>query len=106
MTPSLEEVDDRQQDDGSEQRDQHGWNGESIIDRSDVKDGAEEVTSDERAYDGDNDIDQQVRAVMHDFRRDPADHCSNDKVYKKVHFYLLSECLSCAEYRAFLLIHT
>ena len=87
--PSSEEVDDRQQDNGSKQRDQHGWNGDGLIDRSDLEDGAEEVTRQEGAHNGHNDIDQQVRAVVHDFSRHPADHCSNDKVYKKVHFYLL-----------------
>ena len=59
----------------------------------------QEVTSQERAYDGHNDIDQQARAVMHEFSRHPADYCSNDKVYKKVHFYLLCESLSCTKYR-------
>ena len=61
-----EQVDDRQQNNGTQQCHQHGWNGDRIVDRPDVKDGAEEVTCQECAYDGHNDVDQQVRAVMHD----------------------------------------
>ena len=85
---SLEKVKDCQQDDRSKQRDEHGRNSERIIDRPDVKDGAKEVASQECAEDGHNNIDQQVRAIVHNFSSDPADYCSNDKVYKNVHFYL------------------
>jgi hypothetical protein len=55
----------------------------------------------ERANDGHDDIDQQVRAVMHDLGREPTDDCGNNEVDEKVRFYLLCECLSCAAYRAF-----
>ena len=58
-------MDDREQDDGTQQRDQHGWNGDRIVDGPDLKDGAEKVTRQECAYDGHDDVDQQVRAVMH-----------------------------------------
>ena len=58
--PSLKEINDCQENDGSKQRDQHGRNGERIIDGPDVKDRAKEVASQECAQDGHNDIDQQV----------------------------------------------
>jgi hypothetical protein len=89
----LEHIDDRQQDDGTQQCDQHGGNGEGTIDGPDVKDGAEEVASQERADNCDNDVEQQVRIVVHDHSCDPTNHCRNDEVYKNVHFYLLYECL-------------
>jgi hypothetical protein len=66
-----------------------------------VKDGAEEVASQERTDDGDNDVEQQVRIIVHDHSCDPTNHRRNDEVYKNVHFYLLYECLSCTEYRVF-----
>jgi len=50
----LEQAQDRQQDDGSQQGNQHGRNGERIVDRSNLEDGAEEVTSQECAEDGHN----------------------------------------------------
>ena len=53
-----------------------------------MKERTEDVSSQERAKDGHDDIDQQVRAIMHEFGRHPADHCSNDKIYKNVHFCL------------------
>jgi hypothetical protein len=83
---SLEKVEKCQQDDRSKQRDQHGRNGKRIIDCPDVKNGAKEVIRQECAKDGYNNIDQQVRAIVHDFSGNPADYCSKDKVYKKVHF--------------------
>jgi hypothetical protein len=45
-----------------------------------MKDGAQEVTGQERTHDRYNDIDQKVRSVMHDFRGNPADHCCNDQI--------------------------
>jgi hypothetical protein len=89
VTPSSKEIDDRQQDDGTKQRDQHGRQGDHIIDRPDLEDGAEEEASQKCAQDSHNDIDQQARAVVHDFSRHPADYCGNDQVYENVHFYLL-----------------
>ena len=65
MPSSTEEVDDRKQYDGAEQSDQHGRNGDRIIDRPDMEKRAEEVAGQECSYNGYNDIDQQVRAVMH-----------------------------------------
>jgi hypothetical protein len=91
-TSSSKEVYDRKQDDGSKQSDQHGRNGDRFIDRPDVKDGAEKVTSQESANNSHDNIDQQVRAVMHDFSRHVTNYSCNDKVYKKVHFYLQYEC--------------
>jgi hypothetical protein len=91
-TSPSEQVDDRKQDDGSKQRDQHGRNGDGIIDRPNVKDGAEEVACNKSAHDSHDDIDQQVRAVVHDFSRHVTNYSCNDKVYKKVHFYLQYEC--------------
>src|SRR5512146_33194 len=82
---STEEIHDRQQDDGAQQGDQHGGDCERIVDGPDVEDGAQEVTSQERAHDGYDDIDQQVRTVMHDLRGHPADHCRYDEVDYYVH---------------------
>ena len=81
-----DQVDDRKQDDGTQQGYQHGWNSDRIVDRPDVKDGAEEVTSQECAQDRHNDVNQQIRAVMHKFSRNPADHGSNEKVYSRFVF--------------------
>lgn len=72
---TVEEIHDRKQDDGSEQSDQHGGNGESTVDRTDVKDGAKEVTCQECAHDRHNDVDQQVRTVIHKLSCHPTDHC-------------------------------
>jgi hypothetical protein len=47
VTASSKDIDDGRQDDGTEQCDQHGRNGDGIIDRADVQAGAEEVTSQE-----------------------------------------------------------
>lgn len=45
-----------------------------------MEQGGEEVAGYESAYDGHNDIDQQVRAVMHDFSRYLTDNCGNNEV--------------------------
>ena len=73
-------MDDRQKDNGTQKCDQHGRNGEGIIDCPDVEDGAEEITSQDCSQDSHNDIDQQVWAVMHELSRNPADHCCNQKL--------------------------
>lgn len=75
---SPEEIDDKQQDDGSRKRQQHGRDGDGQVDRPIMEDGAEEVTSQECAQDGHKDVDEQVRAVVHELGRDSADHCRDD----------------------------
>jgi hypothetical protein len=52
-----------------------------------MEDGAEEIAGQERAYDCHNDVDQQVRAVVHDFSRHPADYCGYNQVNDNIHFY-------------------
>jgi len=60
-TPSsIEESDDREQDDRSQQRDQHGRDVDCVIDCPNAQHGAEEVTGQERAKDTDDDIEQQA----------------------------------------------
>jgi hypothetical protein len=56
-----------------------------------MEDGAEEPASQETAQDGHNDVDEQVRAVVHDFSGDPADHCGYYQVNENVHCILLKE---------------
>jgi hypothetical protein len=80
-TPSSKEVEDCQQDDRSKQCDQHGRNGKGVVDSPYVKDGAQEVASQECACNGYNNIDHQVRAIVHDLSSDPTDYGRNDKVY-------------------------
>jgi hypothetical protein len=63
---SLEEIDDKQQDDGSSKRQQNGRNGNGRVDPPNMEDTVEEVTSQEYAQDGHNYVDDQVRAVVHD----------------------------------------
>jgi hypothetical protein len=63
---STEEIDDKQQDDGSRKRQQHGLYGDGRVDRPNLEDGAEKVTGQECAQDAHNDVDEQVQAVVHD----------------------------------------
>src|SRR5512140_1418182 len=72
---SAEEVDDRQQNDGSDQGDQHGRQCDCLVDRPNMEDGAEEVAAQECAQHGHHDIDHKVRAVVHQFGSYPSDHC-------------------------------
>jgi len=90
---SAEKVDNRQQDNGAKQRDQHGRDRDGIIDRSDFEYWAEEIACNKGADNRHNDVEQQVRAIMHDFSGYPPNDRGNDKVYKKVHYYLQFECL-------------
>lgn len=60
VTPSSKKMDDRQQDHGTQKGYQHGREGEGIIDRSDMEDGAEKITSQESSQDSHNDVDEQV----------------------------------------------
>jgi hypothetical protein len=55
-----------------------------------VEEGGQQVTGDESADDADDDIDQQVRAVMHEFSRDPADDCSYEDPNEKTDHFALS----------------
>jgi hypothetical protein len=58
---SSEEIDDRQQDDGTHQRHQHGWNGDSPdANWLYLEQGGKEIAGYESAYDGHNNVDQQV----------------------------------------------
>jgi hypothetical protein len=56
LASAADQVDDRQQDDGSKQRDQHGRNGDRIIDCPDIEDRADEEASQECADDAYHDI--------------------------------------------------
>jgi len=56
LASAADQVDDRQQDDGSKQRDQHGRKGDRIIDRPDIEDRADEEASQECADDAYHDI--------------------------------------------------
>jgi len=49
---SPEEIDDKQQDDGSRKRQQPGRDGDGRVDRSNTDDGAKEVTGQECEQDG------------------------------------------------------
>jgi hypothetical protein len=63
---SPEEIGDKQKDGGSRKSQQPGRDGDGRVDRSNMEDGAEEVTGQECAQDGHNDVDEQVRTVVHD----------------------------------------
>ena len=52
------QADNRQQDDGSQQRDEHGWNCDRIVDRTNLEDRAQEVASNESTNNSHHDIDQ------------------------------------------------
>jgi hypothetical protein len=69
LSPAADQADDRDHDDGAQQCHQHGWNIDRLVDRIDMDQGGNEPASQECAYDGHNDVDQQTSAIMHDFRR-------------------------------------
>jgi hypothetical protein len=69
-----EEMNDRQQNDRAQECYQHGWNSNRLIDCPNMEYGAQEVTGQERTNDSHDDIDQQVRAIVHDFSGHPTDH--------------------------------
>jgi len=56
---SPEEIDDKQQDDGSRKRQKHGRDGDGRVDRPNTDDGAKEVTGQECEQDGHNDVHEQ-----------------------------------------------
>src|SRR5258706_12664640 len=85
----LEEVHDRQQEDRTQQGYEHGRDSNGVVDRPNVEDRAEEVTSQEGANHGHDDIDQQVRAVVHQFRGDVTNYSGNDQINEQVHIILL-----------------
>ncbi len=89
LSSAAEKIDNRQQDDSTQQCHQHGWNGNGIVDRPTFEDGAEKVASQECPQNGHKDVDQQVRAVAHDYSRYPADDCSYDQVNNDVYVRLL-----------------
>ena len=71
-----------------------------------MEDGAQEPAGQECAYDGHNDVDKQVRAVVHDSGRHLANHGSNDQVNENVHIYLLIQLSSYDGIPLFLLTPT
>jgi hypothetical protein len=71
----------QQQEDRTNQGDQHSWKGDCTdTNWRDMEQGGEEVTGDESANDGNDNVDQQVRAVMHDLSGNPADNCGYDEI--------------------------
>ena len=64
-TSPADKTDKEQKDDRTQQRYQHGGYGDRIVDGSDTKNWAEEVTGQKRAYHCHHNVDQQVRFVMH-----------------------------------------
>jgi hypothetical protein len=86
--------DNPQQNDGTKQCYQHGWDGDGIVDCPDAKQWTEEVTSQECTYDAHDDIEQQtlLRIGMHDPAGNIADDGSSDEVYDKVHFFFILLC--------------
>lgn len=80
---------DSQEDNRPQECDQHCRYRDGAIDRPHMKDGAEEIASNERTQDGYDDIEYQVGTVMHKFSSCPTDYRSNDQIYQNVHFCLL-----------------
>jgi hypothetical protein len=78
--PVGEKVDNRQQNDGAQEGDEHCGNSDGIIDRPNFENRAEEVTCQESANYGHNNIDDQVRPVTHNFRGDPPDNSGNNQI--------------------------
>ena len=106
---AADHLDDPQQNDGAEQRYQHGRNGDGIIDRPDTQQRADEVTGQECA---DNSLRRYrvsalLRIGMHDSAGNVANDRTGNEVYDEVHFlFSYYECFKLHGLPCVLLIHT
>ena len=80
---------DPQQNDGTQQCYQHGWESDGVIDCPNTQQWADKVTSYERAYDTYHDIEQQ--ALLRIRAHDPAGYITDDRssneIYDEVPFF-------------------
>jgi hypothetical protein len=83
------QLDEPQQNDGTNQRYQQGWKGNGVIDRPDTHERADKVTSQKRANNAHYDIQHQtlLRICMHDPAGDIPNERAKNEIYNDVHFY-------------------
>src|SRR3972149_67837 len=80
---------DRQQNDGTQQCYQQGWEGDGLVDCPDTQQRGDKPTSNESADDAYHDIEQQalLRIRSHDPTGNITADRSSNEIYDEVHFF-------------------
>jgi hypothetical protein len=84
---AAEQIHDRQQDDGADQRDQERGQRDALIDRADAEQRGHDESGEQRADDTDNDVEQDalLRVGAHDDAGEPAHHAAHDQPDENTH---------------------